>query len=132
MFVKIMSYPTKLSLLSELCFIQQNNDVKSHLGTETNSDLLSGIDIFKSNLFNLSRRFPIPCVTNTIRSCDPMCQIRKISKISSLFGTLGHKHSRRWDFRTFPNFPDRYLKRSILFYQHRYRGEIPDSLYRPV
>ena len=44
------------------------------------------IDIFKSKLFRSEGRFPIPRVTITIWSCDPMCQIRKIS---SLFGTFG-------------------------------------------
>ena len=43
---------------------------------------------FKSNFSELSRSFPISHVTNTIRNCDPMCQIRKIS---SLFGILDHK-----------------------------------------
>ena len=52
-------------------------------------------------------------VTNTIQSCNPVCQIRKIS---SLFGTLGHKQSRQWDFRTYLNFPDHYLKRSIILH----------------
>ena len=56
------------------------------------------------------QRFSIRCVINTIPSCDPMCQIREIS---SLFGTVGHKQSRWWDFRTYPNFSDHYLKRSI-------------------
>ena len=61
---------------------------------------------------DLSRRFPIPRVTNTIhRLCDPMCQIRKAS---FLCGTLGHKQSRQWNYWTYPNFFVRYLKRSIL------------------
>ena len=36
---------------------------------------------FQSNFSDVSRRLPIPCVTNTIRTCDPMCQIRKISSL---------------------------------------------------
>ena len=52
-----------------------------------------------------------PTATNTIYSCDPMCQT---SEISSLFGTLGHKQSRWCDFRTYPKFPEPYLKWSII------------------
>ena len=43
---------------------------------------------------NLWQSLPIWTVINAIWSCDPMCPIREIS---SLFGTLGHNQSRRWD-----------------------------------
>ena len=70
---------------------------------------IASIDIFKSTISDLSLRFPIPRVTHTIRSCDPIpvCQIKKMI---FLIQHIGQKQSRRWDFRTYPNFPDRYLK----------------------
>ena len=49
-----------------------------------------------------------------------MCQIWKIS--SSLFGTLGHKQSRRWDFPTYPNFLDHFFKWSIKETLERLKG----------
>ena len=82
--------------------------------------LALAIHIFKSKTSDLSRTFPIPRVTKTIRSCDPMCQIRKILVYlpnlaqSSFFGTLAHKQSRRCDCWTYSNFPDHYLKNSIM------------------
>ena len=40
-------------------------------------------------------------------------QCTKIRKISSFFGTLGHKQSRQFYFQTYPYYLDCYLKRSI-------------------
>ena len=69
------------------------------------------IDILNRKSPDLSWSFQISRITNALCSCDPTCQIRKLS---SLFGPLGHKQSRRWDFWTCQNFSNRHLKRSFV------------------
>ena len=57
-------------------------------------ELWTFLDQTFTKFYDLSRRLPISSVTNTILSCDPVCQIRKIS---SLFGILGYKQNRILD-----------------------------------
>ena len=61
--------------------------------------------------FQIEKLRSEPKVIDSMRHQHNMCQIRKIS---SSFGKLGHKQSRRWDFQIYPNFPVRYLKRSMV------------------
>ena len=97
--------------------ISVNTDVKRERERERERERLMresmypNKNLFKSNFHNVLRsELSVPDSQPSptqYESCDSMCQIRKMF---SLFGTLSHKQSRGRDFRSYRNYPNRYLK----------------------